>query len=118
MHYNINVKTYENHVLLYASNTFCLLDECFLSYSTDTDNIRINLENFSFTKENNDSILKITKEKCLLTLKDLKQTLEIPLDYINYTFANNKNITIEYKLISQDFPLKIIIEIGDEINEI
>lgn len=114
----INIKTYENHVLLYSSNTFCLLDGCFLSYNTDTDNIRINLENFSFTKENNDSILKITKEKCLLTLKDLNQTLEIPLDYINYTYANNKNITIEYKLISQDFPLKIIIEIGDEKNEI
>ena len=34
------------------------------------------------------------------------------------TFENNKNVYLEYKLISQDFPLKIILEIGDEKDEI
>lgn len=118
MNRNINIKIYENNILLSAVDTNCLLEDNFLSYNTDSDNIRINLTNFSFTKENVESILKITKEKCILTLKEIKQSLEIPIEYINYTFENNKNIIIEYKLISQDFPLKMILEIGAEINEI
>ena len=117
MNHSLNVKTYENNILLYAIDTNCLLEEGFLSYNTDNDNIRINLENFSFTKDNVESILKITKERCTLTIKELKQSLDIPIEYINYNIDNNK-ITIEYKLISQDFPLKIVIEIGDEIHEI
>lgn len=118
MNRNINIKIYENNILLNAVDTNCLLEENFLSYNTDNDNIRINLENFSFTKENVESILKITKDRCTLTVKELKKSLDIPIDYINYNIENNKNITIEYKLISQDYPLKIIIEIGSVINEI
>lgn len=118
MNRNINIKIYENNILISAINTNCLLEDNFLSYNTDNDNIRINLNKFSFVKENIESILKITKEKCTLTLKKENLSLDIPLDYINYTFENNKNIIIEYKLVSQDFPLKIILEIGDENNEI
>lgn len=118
MNRSINIKIYENNILLNAVDTNCLLEENFLSYNTDNDNIRINLENFSFTKENVESILKITSDKCILTLKDLKQSLDIPLDYVNYTNDNNKNIAIEYKLISQELPLKIVLTIGSVINEI
>lgn len=117
MNRNINIKVYENNILLSAIDTNCLLEENFLSYNTDNDNIRINLENFSFTKDNVESILKITKDKCTLTVKELRQDLEIPLEYLNYDIDNSR-ITIEYKLISQDFPLKIVLEIGDAINEI
>lgn len=118
MNHYLNIKTYENNTLLFANDTNCLLEDDFLEFYTDNDHIRINLANFSFSKENIESILKITKDKCTLTLKQEKTNFDIPLDYINYTFANNKNIEIEYKLISQDYPLKINIEIGDEINEI
>ena len=118
MNRNLNVKVYEDKTLLSATDTTCLLEDGFLSYNTDNDNIRINLENFSFTKDNVESILKITAKNCTLTLKEIKQSLGIPLDYINYTNDNNKNIIIEYKLISQDLPLKIELNIGDEINEI
>lgn len=118
MNRNLNVKTYEENKLLFSIDTPCLLEDGFLSYNTDNDNIRISLENFSFTKENVESILKITSDKCILTLKDMKQSLDIPLDYINYTNDNNKNITIEYKLISQELPLKIVLTIGSVINEI
>lgn len=118
MNQNINIKVYEKELLLSAYDTVCILEEDFLSFNTDNDNIRINLKDFSFTKDNVESILKITKNKCILTLKRESHSLEIPLDYINYINDNNKNITIEYKLISQDFPLKIAIEIGDENNEI
>ena len=118
MNHNINIKVYENNILLSAVNTKCLLEDDFLSYNTDNDNIRINLKDFCFTKENVESILKITKDACTLNINELKQKLDIPLDYINYNIENNKNINIEYKLISQDFPLRIILEIGDEINEI
>ena len=118
MNHNLNIKIYENNILLSATDTNCLIEDNFLSYNTDSDNIRINLKDFSFTKENVESILRITKEKCALTLKEIKQSMDIPLDYINYTFENNKNVYLEYKLISQDFPLKIILEIGDEKDEI
>jgi len=118
MNRNLNVKTYEENTLLSATDTMCLLEDGFLSYNTDNDNIRINLENFIFTKENVESILKITKERCTLTLKEIKQSLDIPLDYLNYTNANNKNITIEYKLVSQERLLKIILNVGSVINEI
>lgn len=118
MNRNIYISTYEGNTLLFKSQTTCLLEDDFLTYNTDNDNIKINLKDFSFTKENVESILKITKDKCTLIVKELKQSLDIPIDYINYTYENNKNITIEYKLISQDFPLKIILEIGSVINEI
>lgn len=118
MNRSINIKIYENNILLSAVDTNCLFEEEFLSYNTDSDNIRINLKAFSFTKENVESILKITKDRCTLFIKELNKSLDIPIDYINYTNENNKNIIIEYKLISQDFPLKIILEIGSVINEI
>ncbi len=118
MNRNIYISTYENNTLLFKNLTTGLLEDDFLEFYTDNDNIRINLNNFSFTKENNELILKITKEKCTLFIKDIKQNLEIPIDYINYTFENNNNIIIEYKLVSQELPLKIIIEIGSVINEI
>ncbi len=117
MNRNIYISTYEENTLLFKEQTTCLLEDNFLSYNTDNDNIRINLESFSFTKENNESILKITKDKCTLTLKELRDSLEIPLDYINYNFEDN-NIEISYKLISQEKPLTIKIEIGSENNEI
>ncbi len=47
----------------------------------------------------------------------MRESLEIPLDYINYNYENN-NIEISYKLISQDKPLTIKIEIGSENHEI
>lgn len=118
MNRNIYISTYEENTLLFKEQTTCLLEDDFLTYNTDNDNIKINLKDFSFTKENVESILKITKDKCILTLKEVNQSLKIPLDFINYINDNNKNIIIEYKLISQDFPLKIIIEIGSVINEI
>lgn len=118
MNRNITISTYENDILLFKEHTLCLLEDDFLEFNTDNDTVRINLNNFSFTKENVETILKITKEKCLLTLKELKQSMEIPLEYINYNNNANKNISIEYKLISQENPLKIIIEIGEENNEL
>lgn len=118
MNRNIYISTYEGNTLLFKSQTTCLLEDNFLTYNTDNDNIRINLKDFSFTKENVESIFKITKDKCTLIVKRENLNLDIPIDYINYTNDNNKNIAIEYKLISQDFPLKIIIEIGSVINEI
>lgn len=118
MNRNIYISTYEGNTLLFKIQTTCLFEEEFLTYHTDNDNIKVNLKNFSFTKENVESILKITSDKCILTLKDLKQSLDIPLDYVNYTNDNNKNIAIEYKLISQELPLKIVLTIGSVINEI
>ncbi len=118
MYYNITVSTFEEDTLLFKTTTTSLIEDNFLTYHTDNDTIRFNLVNFSFTKENNESILKITPNKCLLTLKDIKQTMEIPHDYINFEYNHNKTITFTYKLISNEYPIKIIIDIGDEINEL
>lgn len=116
MNRNIKISTYENNTLLFIQNTTGNFEDNYLEFNTDNDNIHIDLKNFSFTKENVETILKITKTNCTLTLKELNQDLEIPLEYIYYNY--NDDITIEYKLISQENPLKMIIEIGSEYNEI
>lgn len=113
----INISTYEGTNLLFQENTTCNIEDNILVYYTDTDTIKINITNHSFTKENSESILKITPNDCYLTLKSLNQKLEIPLEYLNFT-TNNENIMIEYKLESQDSPLKINIKIGEIKNEI
>lgn len=118
MNRNIYISTYEGETLLFNEQTVGLFEDDFLSYNTDNDNIRINLKTFSFTKENMESLLKITEKCCIIKLKKLNQSVEIPLDYINFEFDNNKKVFIEYKLVSQEIPLKIIITIGDENNEI
>lgn len=117
MNRNIYISTYEDNKLLFKEQTTCLLEDNFLSYNTDNDNIRINLKDFNFIKENNESIFRLSKSRCMLTVKEMKDSLEIPLDYINYNNDNN-NIEIEYKLISQEKPIKIKIEIGCVNNEI
>lgn len=118
MNRNIKIETYENDTLLFKNVTTCILEDDYLEYDTDNDHIRMNLNNFSFTKENVESIMRLNKVRCILKLKELNQELEIPLEYVNYKFENNTNITIEYKLISNEFPIKINLEIGEIINEI
>lgn len=118
MNRNIYISTYEDDTLLFKETTKGRLEEDDLEFNTDNDKILINLNRFSFTKENVESILKLSKEKCTLTLKEIKQSLDIPIDYIYFKSDNNKNIEIKYKLISQEKPLKMIIEIGDEYDEI
>lgn len=118
MNKSIIIKTYEENNLLFSENTTCTLDDGYLTYSTDNDFIKINLNNFSFTKENNESILKITKNECTLKVKGLKDYLTIPIDYINFEFDNNKNVILEYKLASQEKMFKILITIGDEKNDL
>ncbi len=117
MNRNITLSTYENNVLLFKNITTALFEDNFLTYHTDNDTIKINLQTFSFTKENNDTFLKITKNKCYLNVKELNKTLEIPIEYLDFIY-NNDEIIIEYKLISQENNLKIVIEIGSEINEL
>lgn len=118
MNRNIKIETYENDTLLFKNVTTCIREDDYLEYDTDNDHISMNLNNFSFTKENVESIMQLNKARCILKLKKLNQELEIPLEYVNYKFENNTNITIEYKLISNEFPIKINLEIGEIINEI
>ncbi len=117
MYYNITESTYEENRLLFKTTTTGKLEDNILTYHTENDTIKFNLNNYSFTKENNESILKITENKCFLTLKELNQTLEIPYDYINFNYEHN-NITFIYKLISNEYPIKIYLNIGDERNDI
>lgn len=118
MNKSIIIKTYEENNLLFSENTICTLDDDYLTYHTDNDTIKINLHNFSFTKENSESILKITNNECTLKVKGLPDYLNIPIDYINYENDNNKNIKIAYKLASQEKGLQINITIGSVIDDI
>ncbi len=118
MNYKIIVKTYEDENLLYSEQTTGSILDNYLEYTTDSDNIKINLDKFSFIKTNNETKLYITENKCLLKVKEINDSLEIPLNYIKFENDNNKNITLSYKLESQENILTIKITIGDEINEI
>ncbi len=116
MNYNLTVNTYEENNLLFTELTICTIEDDILTYSNDTDTITINLSKFKFTRKNSESTLKLTNNFCTLSINELNKTLNIPIDYINYNYDHNKNITLEYKLASQEKSLKIILQIGDEIN--
>ena len=114
---NLSINTYQDDILLFNTPTIGIIDDELLYYHTDTDAIKINLEKGSFTKENNDTILKITKDKCTLTLKSLNNTYDIDLEYYNFEY-NDQVIVFTYKLISQENILKIVINIGSVIDEL
>ncbi len=113
----INISTYEGDNLILKNTTSALLEDNILIFHTDNDTIKINLKPFSFTKENNESILKISQNKCYLYLKDLNNTLELPLEELNYLIQDDL-ITITYKLASTANNIKIEITLGSEINEL
>ena len=85
MNYLLTINTYENNNLLFKNITKGYLEDNYLTYSTDTDNIKINLHTFSFTKDNHESTFKITKNTCYLYIKELNQTLNIPINYFLYS---------------------------------
>ena len=118
MQINLTISTYEGNTLLFTENTIGTIEDDYLIYNTDTDSIKINLIKFKLIKENIDTIFKLTKETCTLTLKEINKSININIDYINYENENNKNVKIEYKLESQEEKFKIYIEIGEIINEI
>lgn len=115
---NITINTYENQNLLFKEQTSCELEDDNLIYNSDNDRIKINLHNFSLTKENDETIFKLTLNKCTLYLKELNKFLDIPITHISYENSDNTNITIVYQLESQESPFKIEITIGEIINEI
>ena len=59
MNYKIIVKTYEDENLLYSEQTTGSILDNYLEYTTDSDNIKINLDKFSFIKTNNETKLYI-----------------------------------------------------------
>ena len=117
MKHNISVNTYQDNNLLFNLPTVGLIDEDILTYYTDTEAIKINLQTGSFTKENNDTLLKITKDLCYLNIKALNKSYDINIKYYDFMYKNNC-VTLSYKLETQEEILKIIINIGSVINEL
>ena len=113
----ISINTYEENNLLFSIETIGNIEDNILVYSTDNDTIKINLNTYTFTKTNNESILKITPDNCKLTLKSINQSLDIPLKEIDFQITEDK-ISLKYQLISQELPLQIQITLGSEINEL
>lgn len=116
MIYNLVVNTYEDENLLFSLNTIGSITDNILKYSDEDNEIQISLKKALFIKENKESLMDINNQKCHIKLKDLNQTIEIPLKFVNHTFSNHK-VKFQYQLISMDKPLLIDITIGDEINE-
>lgn len=112
MNKELIINTYENNDLLFKENLLGVLENNILKYENDTDSFKIDLTNLIFYKENLESILEITKENALLTLKEIEKTFEILLNKYIFSVKNNK-IVIEYQLESQEMPLKIEIEMSD-----
>lgn len=113
--YNISISTYEENTLLFKEHVTGDLEDNILKFNTETDSMRINLKEPSLKKDNVESTLLLTKDKCTLYVKELKNSLDIPIDYIR--FINEENyFEVEYELISQEKPLKICINI-ERINE-
>ena len=48
MNHNITINNYENNTLLFKETTTGILDEDYLTFSTDTDSVRLNLDKFNF----------------------------------------------------------------------
>lgn len=118
MDYEASITTYSDNTLLFNETTLCHIEDGTLSYSNETDEIRINLNKFRFVKENNESILSLTSDYCALKLKELNKSVDIPIIYINYTIQDNKRFILEYKLLSQEETLKIVIETDAIKNEL
>ena len=109
----INIKLYEkNKMIKEYSNINSLINDERITFNIDnTKNI---LSSTSFIRENNEYIfnLNITKKECFFTLKEKDITYKINVEKVIYSKKNN-NITLEYKIESQNELLKINIEIID-----
>ncbi len=112
MNKDLYISTYQGDTLLIKENLLGNLSNNILKYSNENDEFLIDLQNKEFIKENLESILKINKRRCELTLKELNKSMEIPLKKYDFQVLDN-NITIIYELESQEEELKIEISIGD-----
>lgn len=112
MNKELIVNTYEENTLLFKENLLGIFENNILQYENDTDTFKINLLSQTLEKENLESILKISPNKALITLKEINQSFEIKIK--KHNFSNEKNkISIEYLLESNEHPIKIEIEMSD-----
>ena len=112
MNKDLTINTYEDNILLFKENLIGKFENNILKYENETDSFMIDLNKCLFTKENLESILKITKDNAYITLKEIEHTFEIILNKHIFLNENNK-IIIEYLLESQEKPIKIEIEMSD-----
>ncbi len=107
------ISTYEENTLLFKETLIGKIQENNLYFNNDIDTFKLDLKKEIFTKENLESVLKIKKDKALLTLKELDKTFAINVKYHNFLIEKNK-IYISYLLESQEKPIRIEIEMSDE----
>ncbi len=84
-----------------------------LKYTLNNELISINLKDFKFIKENKESIFNITENECRIYLKEQDMSFIIPINYINYSFVNNKRVVLEYLLESNEEKVRVEIEIEE-----
>ena len=106
------MSTYERDTLLYKETLLGILKNNYLSYADEQNTFLIDLKSQNFRKENLESILEITSQKALITLKEINKTFELNLKKYIFQIKNNK-IIIEYLLESNENPIKIEIEMSD-----
>ena len=112
MNKELIINTYEEDTLLFKENLLGVFENNILQYENDTDTFKINLTDHTLEKENLESVLKISHNEALLTLKEINQSFNIKIN--KHNFSNEKNkISIEYLLESNEHPIKIEIEMSD-----
>lgn len=84
-----------------------------LRYTLNKELISINLKDFKFIKKNKESTFTLTNKEGILELKENNLTFDLPINYINFSFVNNKSVILEYLLESNEEMVRIEIEIEE-----
>lgn len=110
---SINIILYEkNKIIKKYNNIKAIYEEDKIIFNID--NIKNTLTSAHYIRENNEYLfdLNINKKECILTLKEHNITYDIKVTKAEYT-TSDKNITLEYKIESNEEVLKIDINIID-----
>ncbi len=112
----INIRLYKgNNVEYEKENIKSIIKDGSISFIID--DIKTNLNKEYFIRENNDYkfIIDINKKESLYTLKQQNMSFDIEVQNVFYK-EDKKNITLEYKISTEDEFFKLVIE-RDEDNE-
>lgn len=110
---SINIILYEkNKIIKKYNNIKAIIQDDKIIFNTDK--IKNTLTKTYYLREDNDYLfyLDIIKKECTITLKETNNIFDIKVTKANYLKDNN-NISLEYKIESNEETLKICIEVID-----
>lgn len=111
---SINIILYEkNKIIKKYNNIKAIIHDDKIIFNTDK--IKNTLTETYYLREDNDYLfyLNIIKKECTITLRETNNIFDIKVTKANYLKDNNNNISLEYKIESNEETLKICIEVID-----